>query len=68
MKIKLLNNGCYYCDNNVTYPCVVEAVITSDNVMCWVTSEELRRVGFDETIIDDSPWPFVVGSECEVLS
>ena len=67
VQIKLLSNGSYLGGENVDFPVIVTGNIKPSGVICNVHHDELHRVGFIK-MEDDTPWPFYIGSECEVVS
>lgn len=70
MKIRLLNNGCYYrAFDSVALPVVVEAELNEFGSYD-VPESELARIGCDMDLMHDHydpVWPFSP-SEVEVLS
>lgn len=62
VQVRLLNDG-----ENVKFPVVVFGKISIRGTMCYIHHDELHRVGFED-MTDDTPWPFFIGSECEVVS
>lgn len=67
VQVRLLNDGDYLKADNVDFPVTVTGDITSRGGMCNVHHDELHRVGFGD-MTDDTPWPFIIGKECEVVS
>lgn len=67
VQVKLLNDGSYRGAENVDFPVIVTGNIKPSGFMCDIHHDELHRVGFIN-MEDDTPWPFHVGSECEVVS
>lgn len=60
MKIRLLNDGCYWGLEDVEFPVEVQAEDRHTGY-CDVTTDELCRVGGDPTVLDDpdnQTWPF----------
>lgn len=68
IQIKLLNNGCYAGDENVKFPVVIEAVKRHTR-HCDVHYDELVRVGFNRYMFSKGEtYPFIIDTECEVIS
>ena len=65
VQVKLLNNGGYCKAENVNFPVVVTGTLIN-NHLCDIHHDELHRVGFGD-MTDDTPWPFLIGEECEVV-
>lgn len=64
MKVRLINDGGYYCMNEVKFPVIVDAKYFNKKVVD-VSVAELRRVGAKGEIL--SKLSFIVGRECEVI-
>ena len=64
MRVRLLNNGGYGHDANVTYPAEVEALRSGSGV--HVKISELKKVGFNLYKIDDNEDLYFYDDEFEV--
>ena len=63
----LLLSGEYNGMENVSFPVVVCAHI--DCMLAEIPSYELNRIGCDmEWFSGDETWPFIIGTECEIIN
>lgn len=69
MRVLLINEGNYMGLDDVDFPVIVEAS-EIDEFSAAIPTSELVRVGGFEFAFDDNEdqhWPFIIGSECEVI-
>lgn len=73
VKVRLLNYGGYSGMLRVEYPVITMAEIETvdDRLLAYVAEDDINAIdGCDGNFCDcdDPRWPFVVGTECEIVN
>ena len=73
VKVRLLNSGSYAGMSDVEFPVVVSAEIerAGKKLLAYVPEREVNAIPLCEGWFcdyQDPRWPFVVGTECEIIN